>query len=145
VTAAAVQLYEESLQDASGNLPGPATDVFWQFSAPAGLRSLLAWVTKRYQRPELWVTESGMAVAGEANMTQEAALNDEPRLEFFRYTVCLTEAAAAQADKTCGVGANLIMLVGVCVLRPQSSTGLHGCDGVAQIAVDAVGCAALAC
>lgn len=97
VTVIAVQLYVESVQDASGNFPGPATDVFWQFSAPAGLRSLLAWVTKRYQRPELWVTESGMAAMGEANMTREAALDDGPRLEFFRYAVCLTGAVTAAA------------------------------------------------
>lgn len=99
----AVQLYEESLQDASGNPPGPATDVFWQFSAPAGLRSVLAWVTKRYQRPELWVTESGMAVAGEANMTREDALNDEPRLAFFRYAtgrVCSSTGGAGVVVST---------------------------------------------
>lgn len=80
-----VQLYEESLKDADGNSPGPATDVFWQFSTPAGLQSILAYVSRRYQRPEVWLTENGMAVPGEANMTREAALQDVKRLEFFRY------------------------------------------------------------
>ena len=78
-------MYEESLQDSSGNYPGPATDVFWQFSTPSGLKSMLSWISKRYQRPELWVTENGVAVPGESNMTREAALNDWARLEFFRY------------------------------------------------------------
>lgn len=80
-----MQLYEESLKDADGNSPGPATDVFWQFSTPAGLQSILAYVSRRYQRPEVWLTENGMAVPGEANMTREAALQDVKRLEFFRY------------------------------------------------------------
>jgi beta-glucosidase len=80
-----LQLYEESLQDASGNYPGPATDVFWQFNTPAGLQSMLAYVSRRYQRPEVWVTENGVAVPGEANMTREAALDDGPRLEFLRW------------------------------------------------------------
>lgn len=88
-TCCVLQLYEEALQDASGNYPGPATDVFWQFSTPNGLQSLLAWVSKRYQRPELWVAENGMAVAGEANMTREAALDDGARVDFFRCEVCL--------------------------------------------------------
>jgi beta-glucosidase len=80
-----LQLYEESLQDGSGNYPGPATDVFWQFNTPAGLQSMLAYVSRRYQRPEVWVTENGMAVPGEANLTREAALDDGSRLEFFRW------------------------------------------------------------
>jgi len=82
--ACAVQLYEESLQDSSGHYPGPATDVFWQFSTPAGLQSVLAWVSKRYHRPELWVAENGVALPGEANLTREAAVRDEGRVQFFR-------------------------------------------------------------
>lgn len=95
-----MQLDQESLQDASGNFPGPATDVFWQFSAPAGLQSLLAYVTRRYQRPEVWVTENGMAMPGEANMTLEAALEDQQRLEFFRcvHVLSTTMQAVCVAD-----------------------------------------------
>lgn len=80
-----VQLYEESLQDAAGNYPGPATGVFWQFQAPAGLQLMLSWVSQRYQRPEVWVTENGVALPGEHNMTLQDALNDAPRVDFFRW------------------------------------------------------------
>jgi hypothetical protein len=48
-----VQLYEESLTDHEGRYPGTASDVFWQFSVPDGLRSTLTWIGRRYQRPEV--------------------------------------------------------------------------------------------
>lgn len=74
----------ESLTDASGAYPGPATDVFWQFQAPDGLRSTLAWVSRRYQRPELWVTENGVALPAEGNLSRAEAVQDTARVEFFR-------------------------------------------------------------
>jgi hypothetical protein len=48
-----LQLYEESLTDHEGRYPGTPSDVFWQFSAPDGLRSTLSWIGRRYQRPEV--------------------------------------------------------------------------------------------
>jgi beta-glucosidase/6-phospho-beta-glucosidase/beta-galactosidase len=41
-------------------------------------------VSKRYSRPELWVTENGFAAPGEADKPLGEALKDGERLEYFR-------------------------------------------------------------
>ncbi|KAF8062692.1 BGL1A [Scenedesmus sp. PABB004] len=78
------QLYEESLTDHAGAYPGPPSDTFWQFTAPGGLRSTLAWIGRRYQRPEVWVTENGVASPGEGRLERRDALKDRHRLDFYR-------------------------------------------------------------
>lgn len=79
-----LQLYEESLIDASGHYPGDPTDTFWQFVAPDGLRSTLNWISERYRRPEVWVTENGVASPGEATTSRRDLLRDMYRLDFYR-------------------------------------------------------------
>eukprot|EP00878_Enallax_costatus_P023467 GHUV01024963.1.p1 GENE.GHUV01024963.1~~GHUV01024963.1.p1 ORF type:complete len:214 (+),score=26.64 GHUV01024963.1:282-923(+) len=79
-----LQLYEESLTDASGQYPGEFTDTFWQFVAPDGLRSTLNWISERYRRPEIWVTENGVASQGEATRSRRDLLRDINRLDFYR-------------------------------------------------------------
>jgi beta-glucosidase/6-phospho-beta-glucosidase/beta-galactosidase len=78
------QLYEEVLQDAKGDAPGPASDVFWLFDTPTALRSMLAWVSRRYSRPEVWVTENGVPAPDEAAKGLGEALKDTYRLDFFK-------------------------------------------------------------
>lgn len=78
------QVYEESLTDHEGRHPGTPSDVFWQFSAPDGLRSTLNWIGRRYQRPEVWVTENGVASPGESAKDRWNLLKDMHRLDFYR-------------------------------------------------------------
>ena len=77
------QLYEEALADARGAPPGPPTGVPWAFETPWALRQALEWLSRRYARPELWVTENGAAVPGEAALERAAALDDRFRVGFF--------------------------------------------------------------
>lgn len=78
------QLYEELLQDSQGNPPGDATDAFWLFSTPWAMRKMLAWASKRYSRPEVWVTENGVAPATQGDKSLGEALKDTARLEYFK-------------------------------------------------------------
>jgi beta-glucosidase len=77
-------LYEELLADSQGNPPGEASDVFWLFSTPWAMRKMLAWVSRRYSRPEIWVTENGVAAPGEAGKSLGETLKDTYRLEYFK-------------------------------------------------------------
>ena len=52
-----------------------------------------SWISKRYDRPTIYVTENGTSIKGESEMTLEAALNDDFRAEYFRdYIRALAEA-----------------------------------------------------
>lgn len=77
-------MFTESLRDVAGRYPGPASDVFWQFSTPEGLRAILTWIGRRYSRPEVWVTENGLPAPGEAAKGRRELLRDVARLEFYR-------------------------------------------------------------
>ena len=87
-THATRQLYEELLQDAHGNPPGAPSDVFWLFDTPWAVRKMLGWVSKRYSRPEIWVTESGAPAPGEGGKALGEALKDTYRLDYYR-CVCV--------------------------------------------------------
>jgi len=77
-----------------GNVPiGPKADSDWLYVVPDGIRSLLRWVNKRYDGPEIVITENGVDVPNESNMTLETALNDTFRIQF--YSGYLTEVSKA--------------------------------------------------
>jgi len=64
---------------------------------PWGCRSLLLWITERYGRPPIYITENGCAVEGEDERGK--ALDDQDRLEFLRgYLGACHEAIAQGAD-----------------------------------------------
>jgi beta-glucosidase len=44
---------------------------------------MLKWVSERYKRPEVWVTENGFAVKGEGAAPLKEALQDTRRIHFF--------------------------------------------------------------
>ena len=52
----------------------------WLYGAGWGLRKLLNWVKRRYNNPEIYVTESGWSVAAQ---TAEEAANDTQRVMYF--------------------------------------------------------------
>eukprot|EP00741_Cyanophora_paradoxa_P024488 tig00022075_g23644.t1 len=74
---------------------GPAADSEWLLVVPWGFRRVLGWLTERYGRPPVWVTESGMDVAGEDKAGAEQAVQDGPRVAYFRDYLAQLEAAVA--------------------------------------------------
>lgn len=80
----APQVYEEVLTDAKGSAPGNASDVSWLYNTPEGLRSMLSWISIRYHRPEVWITENGVPAPGEAHRPLPQALKDTYRIDFFK-------------------------------------------------------------
>lgn len=78
-----VQVYEEVLSNVTNAAPGGASELFWLYDTPSGLRDMLKWVSERYKRPEVWVTENGFAVKGEAAAPLKEALQDARRIQFF--------------------------------------------------------------
>eukprot|EP00877_Chromochloris_zofingiensis_P010272 jgi/Chrzof1/5499/Cz16g05160.t1 len=78
------QVYEEVLTDAKGSAPGNASDVSWLYNTPEGLRSMLSWISIRYHRPEVWITENGVPAPGEAHRPLPQALKDTYRIDFFK-------------------------------------------------------------
>ncbi|ORY56435.1 glycoside hydrolase family 1 protein [Leucosporidium creatinivorum] len=69
----------------NGNPPalGYQSQCGWLQTAPWGFRKLLVWIYKRYGVPII-VTENGMPVRGEGDLPIEQALNDGPRVDFFK-------------------------------------------------------------
>lgn len=46
---------------------------------------MLAWVSRRYGRPEVWVTENGVPLRDEAGLSVFDALKDAARIDFYRW------------------------------------------------------------
>ncbi len=69
----------EVLEGDQGQAIGAASEVFWLFDTPWAMRSMLGWVSDRYRRPELWVTENGVAAPEEGRKPLAEALVDTYR------------------------------------------------------------------
>ncbi|PGH06216.1 hypothetical protein AJ79_06604 [Helicocarpus griseus UAMH5409] len=84
---------ESLMQDKDGNFVGPETESAWLRPHPLGFRKLLKWLSDRYGRPKIYVTESGTSVKGENDMPLEQLLDDEFRAEYFRgYIAAMADA-----------------------------------------------------
>lgn len=77
----------------SGEGIGPETQSFWLRPNPQGFRNLLGWISNRYGKPKIYVTENGTSLKGENDLSKEEILDDEFRAEYFRsYLAALAKA-----------------------------------------------------
>lgn len=84
---------EYLLEDKNGTPVGPVTQSPWLQPHPQGIRKLLKWISDRYGRPIIYVTENGTSLKGENDMPVEQILDDEFRAEYFRgYINAVAEA-----------------------------------------------------
>ncbi|KAI1610636.1 beta-glucosidase [Exophiala viscosa] len=83
------------LEDKSGKSIGPITQSPWLRPHAPGFRKLMKWLSDRYGRPKIYVTENGTSVKGENDLPKEEILEDEFRVEYFRtYVQAMAEAVA---------------------------------------------------
>lgn len=82
----------------SGECIGPETDAVWLRPNPGGFRDLLGWISRRYGRPAIYVTENGTSVKGESDLgaASAAALSDDFRVAY--YDGYIRAMAAAHKD-----------------------------------------------
>ncbi|KAK4500971.1 hypothetical protein PRZ48_006777 [Zasmidium cellare] len=72
---------------------GPETQSPWLRPHAIGFRKLLGWISNRYGRPTIYVTENGTSVKGESQLPVEQAIHDEFRCQYFRdYIEALVQA-----------------------------------------------------
>ncbi|KXL47662.1 glycoside hydrolase family 1 protein [Acidomyces richmondensis BFW] len=82
-------------EDVNGHVIGPATQSTWLYSYAPGFRKLIKWISDRYGRPIIYVTENGTSVKGENDLPMEKILEDDFRAEYFRtYITALAEAVS---------------------------------------------------
>jgi beta-glucosidase len=72
-------------QGPDGNWVGPPSGApNWLFKTPDALRHTLVWLHKRYEGPEFWITENGVAGLNESTIRPPAVLQDDYRLGYYR-------------------------------------------------------------
>lgn len=72
---------------------GPETQSAWLRPHAAGFRKLLKWISDRYGKPVIYVTENGTSIKNESQLPIEQALHDEFRSQYFRdYIDALVQA-----------------------------------------------------
>jgi hypothetical protein len=121
------------LQDSKGAAPGAPSDVFWLFDTPDAMRRMLSWVSKRYSRPELWVTENGAPAPEEASKALGEALKDTYRLDFFKWARMTRARWAGQPAAPClRLSGGSVAVKGSAGLTPWGAPR-HG--AVARVAV----------
>ncbi|KAB2580764.1 Beta-glucosidase 1B [Lasiodiplodia theobromae] len=85
---------EPELNDFLGNLEctfyskkgeciGPETQSPWLRPNGLGFRKLLKWISDRYGRPAIYVTENGTSLKGESELPLEKLLEDDFRVQYF--------------------------------------------------------------
>lgn len=85
--------------DKEGRKVGPETQSKGLRPNPSGRRKTLGWISERYGRPLIYVTENGMSVKGENELPREKLLEDDFRLEYFRgYVAAMAEAVREDGD-----------------------------------------------
>jgi beta-glucosidase len=67
-----------------GRCIGEETQSFWLRPNSQGFRDLLNWLSKRYGRPKIYVTENGTSIKGENDMPLDQILQDDFRVKYFR-------------------------------------------------------------
>jgi beta-glucosidase len=97
---------EPPLDDFKGNLEttfwnyrgdciGDETQSPWLRPCAPGFRDLLVWLSKRYNYPKIYVTESGTSIKGENDMPMEQILQDDFRLQYYDdYVKAMATASA---------------------------------------------------
>ncbi|EGE80863.1 beta-glucosidase [Blastomyces dermatitidis ATCC 18188] len=86
---------ESLMEDKNGNPVGPETQSEWLRPYPLGFRKLLKWLSDRYGRPKIYVTENGTSLKGENDLPLAQLLDDEFRVEYFRgYIGAMADAYA---------------------------------------------------
>ena len=65
-------------------LIGPQGGNGWLYDTPTGFKSFLKYIDTRYNHPDIYVTENGFAVRGEADMPRSLLVHDTPRVRFFQ-------------------------------------------------------------
>lgn len=86
---------ESLLENKAGEPIGPETQSVWLRPYAPGFRKLLKWLSDRYGRPKIYVTESGTSLKGENDLPLDELLNDEFRAEYFRtYIAAMADAYA---------------------------------------------------
>jgi beta-glucosidase len=84
---------ESLLQNKQGEWIGPETQSVWLRPHPLGFRKLMKWISDRYGRPIIYVTENGTSLKGENDMPPEQILEDEFRVQYFQgYVNAMAEA-----------------------------------------------------
>lgn len=85
-----------SATDLNGDLIGPQAASEWLNVVPKGIEDLLYWLNDRYHPSAIYITENGVDVPGEAEMTKNDALNDQFRIDY--YSSYLDHALAARKN-----------------------------------------------
>jgi len=84
---------EVLLEDKNGHLIGPETQSPWLRPYPNGFRKLIKWISDRYGKPIMYVTENGTSLKGENGIPVEQILQDDFRAQYFHnYINALAEA-----------------------------------------------------
>lgn len=73
-----------SKENKAGQSIGAETQSVWLRPHPPGFRKLLNWISKRYGRPPIYVTENGTSVKGENDLPVEKILEDDFRARYFQ-------------------------------------------------------------
>ena len=92
---------ESLYEDINGNMIGPDTQSPWLKPSPPGLRKLMKWISDRYGRPKIYVTENGTSILGENDKSRDEILEDDFRVEYFRGYVGAMAEAVAQDGVDC--------------------------------------------
>ncbi|PFH60610.1 hypothetical protein XA68_10666 [Ophiocordyceps unilateralis] len=66
-----------------GDCIGPETQSSWLRPCAPAFRHLLVWISRRYGRPKIYVTENGTSIKDESDLTRQQALDDEFRVRYF--------------------------------------------------------------
>ena len=80
-------------ENKEGHSIGPETQSVWLRPYPPGFRKLIKWISDRYHRPIIYVTENGTSLKGENDKAIDQILEDDFRVKYFReYLHALAEA-----------------------------------------------------
>lgn len=81
-------IFDDAHVDLSRDPNWELSDMEWPV-VPDGCRKLLQWIDERYDHPDIYITENGMA-------HQEQLIDDQPRVNFFKgYLAACQEAIAS--------------------------------------------------
>lgn len=86
---------ETTFWNKNGDCIGAETQSPWLRPCAPGFRDLLVWLSKRYNYPKIYVTESGTSIKGENDMPLEKILEDDVRYQYYDdYVKAMATASA---------------------------------------------------